>query len=60
MATTPPREPDRIDPQSPPETLAQPDEPVPDRQPEIIPTEPDFDEPDRSPDEYPPATIGVI
>ncbi|WP_205214891.1 hypothetical protein [Altererythrobacter sp. ZODW24] len=53
MATTPPTNPDRIDPQSPPETPQQPDEPVPSSPPETEPLPPDFDQPDRSPDEFP-------
>jgi hypothetical protein len=53
MATQPPNEPDRIEPQSPPEappTPAEPIEPYPD---EAEPLSPDFDQPEQSPDELP-------
>lgn len=53
MATTPPQEPDRIDPQSPPETPGRPDEPAPAQPPELDPPQPDRDEPGHSPDEFP-------
>lgn len=54
MATAP--DPDRIDPQSPPERPAAPspaERPVP-QQPEIVPNEPDIDRPDISPGEWQP------
>lgn len=53
MATQPPTEPDRIEPQSPPDVLpipAEPSEPHPD---ENEPLAPDFDQPDESPEEFP-------
>lgn len=53
MATQPGSPPNRIDPQSPPETPPQPREPTPytpDESPELPP---DFDQPDISPDESP-------
>jgi len=60
MATTPPQRPDRIEPQSPPETPVRPDEPAPANPPDFEPPAPDFDEPDRSPEEYPsPDAFGV-
>lgn len=60
MASTPPHQPDRIDPQSPPETPGVPQEPVPSRPPEIDPPTPDIDNPDVSPDEVPPGDNGQI
>ncbi|KXU30770.1 hypothetical protein A0J57_02865 [Sphingobium sp. 22B] len=48
--------PDRIDPQSPPETPAPltPDETPAGEPPEIVPNGPDFDQPDSAPPELPP------
>ena len=47
MATTPPLEPDIIEPGAPPEVTPSP-------QPEMEPPMPDIDEPGRGPDELPP------
>ena len=58
MTSAPPQRPDRIDPQAPPETPVQPNEPVPTQPPEFDPPPPDFDQPDRSPDEVPPDETG--
>ena len=59
MATRPdeiPPQPDRIDPQSPPETPpgAPPNETPFQEPPEINPEQPDYDRPDSSPPETPP------
>ncbi|WP_336985633.1 hypothetical protein [Altererythrobacter aquiaggeris] len=58
MATTPPNDPDRIDPQSPPETPGLPDEPAPTQPPEVDPPQPDVEEPGRSPEEFPSVNTG--
>lgn len=53
MAKQPPFEPDRIDPQSPPETppiIPDPQPPAPD---ETVPLRPDIDEPGTHPREWP-------
>lgn len=53
MATQPPSEPNRIDPQSPPEVVpfpAEPAEPIPS---EVEPPSPDFDPPGQVPEELP-------
>ncbi|MEZ5743362.1 MAG: hypothetical protein R3D89_06450 [Sphingomonadaceae bacterium] len=54
MATQPEPGPDRIDPQSPPETPGIPDDPAPPASPPETPgIPPDFDQPGTSPDEIP-------
>lgn len=53
MATEPPNKPDRIMPQSPPETPPIPNEPIEPQPDEIEPDTPDFDQPDQSPEELP-------
>lgn len=56
MATQPDFQPDRIDPQSPPEILpdSQPSE-QPFQQPdEVNPVQPDYTQPDSAPSELPP------
>ena len=53
MATQPPAKPNRIDPQSPPETPPQPYEPAPGEPEESPELPPDFDEPGFVPDETP-------
>nr|WP_192895967.1 hypothetical protein [Parerythrobacter lutipelagi] len=58
MASTPPHEPDRIEPQSPPERPVPPDPPAPASPPEIEPPAPDVAEPDRGPDEFPQEAVG--
>ena len=53
MATQPPVKPDRIEPQSPPETYPDaPGQPGPEPD-EIIPVNPDIIEPERWPEEWP-------
>lgn len=54
MATQPDPKPNRIDPQSPPETPAQPlpTESPPEFPGEAEPMEPDFDQPGTHPDEF--------
>jgi hypothetical protein len=56
MATQPNVQPDRIDPQSPPETPPLPSDPVPGpgKPDETQPPAPDITEPGRGPDETPP------
>ncbi len=53
MASQPPTRPDRIEPQSPPETIPaapEPYEPWPD---ESEPMQPDFEQPGETPQEFP-------
>ena len=58
MATQPDPAPDRIDPTSPPETPALPDDPAPPTGPDEAPElPPDFDQPDVSPPETPPEIL---
>ncbi len=52
MATQPDPAPNRIDPQSPPET-PEPNDPMPEGPEETPPLSPDFDEPGFGPDEEP-------
>lgn len=53
MATQPDPSPDRIEPQSPPETPVLPEEPAPGQPEETPPLSPDIDEPGIGPDETP-------
>jgi len=53
MATQPDTPPNRIDPQSPPETPPQPAEPEPVSPEEAPPLSPDIDQPGIGPDETP-------
>lgn len=53
MASPPPHKPDRIDPQSPPETPPLPDDPYDPSPEETEPLQPDFDQPGESPEELP-------
>lgn len=53
MASPPPLDPDRIDPQSPPETPVLPGDPVEPDPDETEPLSPDFDQPGESPEELP-------
>jgi hypothetical protein len=55
MATQPPLKPDRIDPQSPPETPQRPNtDPMPGQPDEFGPVEPDTVQPGEMPQEVPP------
>ena len=53
MATQPPTEPNRIEPQSPPEAPPAPAEPIETHPSETEPLSPDFYQPERSPEELP-------
>ncbi len=53
MATQPPTKPNRIDPQSPPETPGRPFEPLPEGPEESPELPPDFGDPGEMPDEQP-------
>ena len=54
MATVPPTNPDRINPQVPPERTPPAPGTTPGEPPEIQPVPPDIDEPDVAPEELPP------
>ena len=53
MATQPQTDPNRIDPQSPPEVYPPPAEPLEPNPDEVEPLSPDFDQPDQAPEELP-------
>lgn len=58
MATQPPTEPDKITPQSPPETPQRPNtDPMPRQPDEIQPVEPDTAQPGVAPQEVPPEQL---